>query len=118
MVAFSIFSSLKFTEIGSPGSITINGSTTAADTLNGTAGDDTLFGLAGNDTINGGAGNDTIYGGAGVDLLFGGAGNDVFGFNNPNEGIDKINDFVVGEDKIAISRDGFGGEWCLWQLPA
>ena len=107
--AFSIFSSLKFTEIGSPGSIPINGSTTAADTLNGTAGNDTLFGLAGNDTINGGAGNDTIYGGAGVDLLFGGAGNDVFGFNNPNEGIDKINDFVVGEDKIAISRDGFGG---------
>jgi uncharacterized protein len=107
--AFSIFSSLKFTEIGSPGSIPINGSTAAADTLNGTDGNDTLFGLAGNDTINGGAGNDTIYGGAGVDLLFGGTGADVFGFNNPNDGIDKINDFVVGEDRIAISRDGFGG---------
>ncbi len=87
----------------------ING-TEAADTLNGTDGNDTIFGLAGNDTISGGAGNDTIYGGAGVDLLFGGAGNDVFGFNNPNEGIDKINDFVVGEDKIAISRNGFGGD--------
>jgi uncharacterized protein YjiK len=107
--SFSIVNSLKTTEIGSPGSIAINGSTAAADTLNGTAGNDTLFGLGGNDTISGGAGNDTIYGGAGVDLLFGGAGADVFGFNNANEGIDKINDFVVGEDKIAISRAGFGG---------
>jgi uncharacterized protein YjiK len=105
----TIVNTSRYNEIGSPGSISINGSTIAADTLNGTAGNDTLFGLAGNDTINGGAGNDTIYGGAGVDLLFGGAGNDVFGFNNPNEGIDKINDFVVGEDRIAISRDGFGG---------
>jgi uncharacterized protein YjiK len=99
-------------ETGSPGSIVTiapNG-TPDADTLNGTNGNDTLFGFAGNDTINGGAGNDTIYGGAGVDLLFGGAGNDVFGFNNSNEGIDKINDFVVGEDRIAISRAGFGGD--------
>jgi Ca2+-binding RTX toxin-like protein len=108
--AVSIVSSLRATEIGSPGSIFLNGATSNADTLNGTAGNDTLFGLAGNDTIDGGAGNDTIYGGAGVDLLFGGTGNDVFGFNNANEGIDKINDFVVGEDKIAISRSGFGGD--------
>jgi uncharacterized protein YjiK len=108
--AVSIVSSLRATEIGSPGSIFLNGASGNADTLNGTAGNDTLFGLAGNDTINGGAGNDTIYGGAGVDLLFGGTGNDVFGFNNANEGIDKINDFVVGEDKIAISRSGFGGD--------
>jgi RTX calcium-binding nonapeptide repeat (4 copies) len=87
----------------------ING-TADADALNGTEGNDTIFGFAGNDTISGGAGNDTIYGGAGVDVLFGGAGADVFGFNNPNEGIDKINDFVVGEDRIAISRAGFGGD--------
>jgi Ca2+-binding RTX toxin-like protein len=87
----------------------ING-TEAADTLNGSDGNDTIFGLAGNDTISGGTGNDTIYGGAGVDVLFGGAGADVFGFNNPNEGIDKINDFVVSEDRIAISRAGFGGD--------
>ena len=99
-------------ETGSPGSISalaFNG-TAGADTLNGTNGNDALFGLGGNDTINGDAGNDTLYGGAGVDLLFGGTGSDVFGFNNANEGIDKINDFVVGEDKIAISRAGFGGD--------
>jgi uncharacterized protein YjiK len=99
-------------ETGSPGSITslIFSGSVDADTLNGSSGNDTIFGLAGNDTINGGAGNDTIYGGIGVDFLFGGAGADVFGFNNANEGFDKINDFVVGEDKIAISRDGFGGD--------
>ena len=105
-------------ETGSPGSISalaFNG-TAGADTLNGTNGNDALFGLGGNDTINGDAGNDTIYGGAGVDLLFGGTGSDVFGFNNANEGIDKINDFVVGEDKIAISRAGFGGD-VVWLSP-
>ncbi|WP_295621813.1 hypothetical protein [Chamaesiphon sp. GL140_3_metabinner_50] len=87
---------------------TING-TANADNLVGTSGDDLIFGFAGNDTINGGAGNDTIFGGAGVDLLFGGAGNDVFGFNNATEGIDKINDFEVGIDRLSISRTGFGG---------
>jgi uncharacterized repeat protein (TIGR01451 family) len=94
-------------------SVTINASTIVgtpnADNLVGTDGDDTILGLAGNDTINGGNGNDTIFGGAGVDLLFGGAGRDVFGYNSPTEGIDKINDFIVGEDRISISRAGFGG---------
>jgi Ca2+-binding RTX toxin-like protein len=86
----------------------ING-TPDVDNLVGTDANDTIFGLAGNDTIFGGAGNDIIFGGAGVDLLYGGAGGDVFGFNNPTEGIDKINDFVVGEDRISISSAGFGG---------
>jgi Ca2+-binding RTX toxin-like protein len=86
----------------------ING-TAGEDNLSGTAGNDTFFGLSGNDIINGGAGNDTIFGGLGVDALFGGAGSDTFGFNNPNEGIDKINDFTVGEDRISISSAGFGG---------
>jgi Ca2+-binding RTX toxin-like protein len=86
----------------------ING-TPNPDTLVGTNANDTIFGLAGNDTISGGAGNDIIYGGAGVDLLFGGAGRDMFRFNQSNEGIDKINDFVVGEDLIGLSSAGFGG---------
>jgi uncharacterized protein YjiK/Ca2+-binding RTX toxin-like protein len=84
--------------------------TVDADTINGTAGNDTISSGAGNDTITGGAGNDIIFGGTGVDLLFGGVGADVFGFNNANEGIDKINDFEVGIDRIAISRTGFGGD--------
>jgi Ca2+-binding RTX toxin-like protein len=86
----------------------ING-TPEADNLSGTDGNDTINGLAGNDTIFGGAGDDTIFGNAGVDLLYGGAGKDVFGFNKPNEGVDKINDFVFGEDRISISSAGFGG---------
>ena len=83
--------------------------TSGNDTLYGGISNDTLSGGAGNDIIYGGAGNDTIAGGLGVDLLFGGAGRDRFVFNNPNEGIDKINDFVVGEDRIDINNVGFGG---------
>jgi predicted extracellular nuclease len=83
--------------------------TSGNDTLSGGAGNDTLFGGNGNDTIFGGAGNDIITGGAGVDRLYGGAGNDRFVFNNSTDGIDKIVDFVVGEDRIDIVSTGFGG---------
>ncbi len=86
----------------------ING-TANVDTLIGTDGNDTLYGLAGNDTIYGGTGDDIIFGGAGVDLLFGGAGNDIFRFNRSTDGIDKINDFVTGADRIEIASAGFGG---------
>jgi uncharacterized repeat protein (TIGR01451 family) len=79
------------------------------NTLNGTDGDDTIDGGAGNDTLNGGEGDDIIIGSVGVDLLFGGNGKNIFVFNKPTEGIDKINDFVVGDDRIGISRAGFGG---------
>ncbi|WP_309737828.1 ExeM/NucH family extracellular endonuclease [Chamaesiphon sp. OTE_20_metabat_361] len=79
-----------------------------ADNLISTSGSDTLFGGAGNDIINGGAGNDFITGGAGVDSLFGGTGADTFVFYGSNEGIDKINDFEVGIDRLSISRSGFG----------
>jgi uncharacterized protein len=82
--------------------------TSGNDTFTGGDGNDTIFGGAGNDIITGGAGNDVITGGLGVDLLFGGAGKDTFVFNNPNEGIDKINDFEIGLDRISISRAGFG----------
>jgi uncharacterized protein len=85
------------------------GGNIGADNLMGTDGTDTLFGNAGNDVIKGGAGNDFIIGGTGVDFLFGGTGNDTFVFYGSNEGIDKINDFEVGIDRISISRTGFGG---------
>ncbi|WP_373541827.1 ExeM/NucH family extracellular endonuclease [Chamaesiphon sp.] len=85
------------------------GGNTGADRQFGTAGSDTLFGNAGNDIINGRGGNDFIAGGLGVDLLFGGVGNDTFVFYGANEGIDKINDFEAGIDRISISGTGFGG---------
>jgi Ca2+-binding RTX toxin-like protein len=62
--------------------------------INGTPDADRLVGTDGNDAIYGPAGNDQIYGGA---------GNDIFAYNSPTEGIDKINDFVVGEDRFSSS---------------
>jgi Ca2+-binding RTX toxin-like protein len=87
---------------------TISG-TPDADNLVGTNGNDVIKGNDGNDIIDGGAGDDIIIGGLGVDLLFGGNGKDIFVFNKPNEGIDKINDFVVADDRINICQSGFGG---------
>lgn len=89
-----------------------------ADTLLGGAGADSMVAHGGNDWLEGGDGNDTILGGAGRDTLIGGAGNDVltggddpdiFRFNSSTHGVDRIEDFVSGVDKIAISAFGFGG---------
>ncbi|BAY81376.1 hypothetical protein NIES267_08520 [Calothrix parasitica NIES-267] len=86
--------------------------------LNGQEGDDDIWGLLGNDILNGGTGddtltghqgNDTLVGGMGDDELIGGIGADVFVFNNPNEGIDKITVFSVADDTIHVSAAGFGG---------
>ncbi|AFZ56089.1 VCBS repeat-containing protein [Anabaena cylindrica FACHB-243] len=77
--------------------------------LTGSDGNNILAGNNGNDYLYGQAGNDTLIGGLGNDTLIGGLGNDIFQFNNPNEGIDRIQDFVVGEDNIHISAIGFGG---------
>ncbi len=78
--------------------------------LTGNSGNNTLTGNGGNDYLYGLAGDDTLIGGLGNDNLFGGAGNDIFRFNNAtlNEGIDRIQDFVVGNDVIQISASGFG----------
>jgi len=67
------------------------------------------MGLDGDDALSGGAGNDRLIGGAGNDRLSGGAGADIFVFDFPDEGIDTINDFVSGTDKIQLSASGFGG---------
>jgi Ca2+-binding RTX toxin-like protein len=81
------------------------------DTLTGSSGDNILSGLGGNDVIDGGAGNDTITGGSGRDLMTGGSGNDVFVFNHASDtpaavssyyDLDRITDFVRGEDKIDL----------------
>lgn len=94
-----------------------------ADMLNGDAGDDRIYGGAGDDVVNGGAGadfvrgnrgDDTVNGGdgddrisgrLGNDVLIGGAGADVFVFGSAlgDENADTIEDFVSGEDKIALN---------------
>ncbi|CBN56446.1 MULTISPECIES: calcium-binding protein [Kamptonema] len=87
----------------------------STDTLDGGDGDDSLYGDFGNDNLIGGNGNDTLIGGPGADTLTGGSGNDVFVYFNPFEGgtltaqVDGIVDFVVGQDRIALSSTGLPG---------
>ncbi len=83
------------------------------DVAFGYEGNDSLIGGAGNDYLDGGIGNDSLIGGAGNDRFVGGSGNDTFFYFNSSEGgtipntIDGISDFVVGSDKIAISKTSF-----------
>lgn len=102
----------------------ING-TENDDTLNGTASKDSIYGLGGNDTILGGDGSDNLFGGYGDDLIFGGDGDDLiagahgadqlygglgadtFHYYRQSDsavpdGIDVINDFQTGLDKINL----------------
>ncbi len=72
------------------------------DFILGGAGNDVIKGGAGDDNLFGGAGNDEIKGGAGNDNLFGGEGQDTFVLEFFDNGIDRINDFDINEDKIVI----------------
>ena len=81
------------------------------DNLLGGGGNDEIYGQAGNDAIDGGEGNDTVYGndgndvlsgGTGEDRVIGGEGSDIF-ILTPDTGTDRIEDFVIGIDKIALS---------------
>jgi hypothetical protein len=71
------------------------------DILLGGKGDDALFGGNGNDRLEGGQGNDLLVGGYGTDLLMGGKGNDRFVFQS-GMGIDTVQDFQRGKDKIQL----------------
>jgi len=69
-----------------------------------------IIGSSNDDIITGTADNNILIGGLGNDTLTGGAGSDQFTFNNRNEGIDTITDFLSSQgDKIAVSAAGFGG---------
>jgi len=84
------------------GTANINGT---GNTLN-----NIITGNSGNNTLNGSDGNDTLIGGTGNDTITGGAGGDQFTFNNLNEGLDTITDFLSSQgDKITVSAAGFGG---------
>jgi Ca2+-binding RTX toxin-like protein len=90
-------------------------------------GDDTLFGRGGDDFLcedqisyissdrfYGGSGDDTLNGGAGFDRLFGGGGADVFRFDVQSVGgrADRIFDFEVGMDRIALLGGGLSRHAC------
>ncbi len=81
---------------------------TGAVNLTGNELDNTLTGGNGANILIGGAGNDTINGGLGADVLTGGAGNDEFMFTTMpgTANVDKIMDFVQGEDHITIDLSG------------
>lgn len=74
----------------------------------GRAGPQTLTGTDGADRLRGGDGNDVLRGDKGADLLTGGAGNDVFRIDDRAgtiDGLDRIDDFTSGEDKIVFDDD-------------
>ncbi|MBD2268664.1 hypothetical protein H6F62_07755 [Anabaena sp. FACHB-1391] len=92
------------------------------DRLSGQNGNDILMGGSGADILMGGNGNDTLWGGSNsgsnintnFDILEGGNGNDTFWFkrdysssSSPSLGLSSIENFVKGEDKIALSKASF-----------
>ncbi len=69
-----------------------------------------IIGSSNDDILTGTLDNDILVGGLGNDTLTGGAGGDRFTFNNLNEGLDTITDFLSSQgDKITVSAAGFGG---------
>jgi Ca2+-binding RTX toxin-like protein len=64
-----------------------------------------LNGMDGNDTLYGSEADDTIDGGAASDMMFGNSGADIFAFRFGQSSYlenDRILDFTVGSDKIAL----------------
>jgi uncharacterized delta-60 repeat protein len=114
------FSVIVTTPVNTTTSIDQSASTTAV-TITGTASSESIFGGSGNDTIRAGDGNDNIFGnggndklygnngsdtligGLGTDNLWGGADNDFFVLQAVGNGLDVVNDFVDGVDKIGLS---------------
>lgn len=74
--------------------------------ISGGGGKDTLSGGDGNDTLIGNGGNDTLIGGLGDDILNGGDGADLF-LLNALTGVDTIQDFTVGTDRIQFDDKVF-----------
>lgn len=79
------------------------------DILYGGIGNDVLLGVGGDDLLIGGNGVDCFVGGFGNDDLWFGGGLDRIVFNFVVEGVDRIDDFVYGEDYFEIFVFGFGG---------
>ena len=80
------------------------------NSVSGNQVDNYLYGMEGSDYLSGWGGNDTLDGGLGADTLTGGTGKDVFKFNTLADSgltkttLDVITDFLIGQDKIDISK--------------
>ncbi len=67
------------------------------------------MGGAGDDILDGGDGDDALVGGAANDTLVGGDGADHFTLTNPNDGVDRFQDFNSLEgDTVRLHESGFG----------
>lgn len=84
----------NFEKLTLTGSAAINGT--------GNAEANTLTGNAAANTLKGNAGADVLNGGKGADILTGGADADIFDFRGAGFGVDRITDFVDGQDVIRI----------------
>ncbi|MEG4532076.1 calcium-binding protein [Microcoleus sp. D2_18a_D3] len=80
-----------------------------AITGTGNALNNRITGNSASNNLSGLGGNDTLEGKGGSDILTGGLGSDRFDFDTdlPGAGVDTINDFVVGIDKIFLSKAVF-----------
>ncbi|MGK7890134.1 MAG: NF038122 family metalloprotease [Leptolyngbyaceae cyanobacterium] len=85
------------------------------DWLHGGAGDDVLNGNMGDDVVKGGSGTDYLLGGGGSDRLVGGAGADVFVVQDKS-GTDRVKDFQIGIDQLALSQPLSLGQSDMGQL--
>lgn len=91
-----------------------NQSSPPASRLVGDAGNNRLVGGAGDDVLLGQAGRDRLNGKAGDDLLTGGEGRDWFefrsnrAFDSADFGIDRVTDFIRGQDKLVLDQTTFG----------
>ena len=73
------------------------------DSISGEGGDDYLSGGKGDDILDGGLSDDIIHGGHGNDVMAGGQGSDVFQLS---PGIDRVSDFDLDDDKVALGKTG------------
>ena len=94
----TVRSSINFTLSANVENLILTG--TANLVANGNAIANRLTGNSGNNTLNGGAGDDTLAGAGGKDR---------FRFDSLNHGVDRITDFNVADDAIAVSAANFGG---------
>ena len=74
----------------------------ADDEMRGGEGNDVLYGGLGDDRVIGSTGDDLLMGELGADALEGREGVDTFRWTGAGEGVDRILDFELGLDRLAL----------------